>query len=694
MAVRRYSGVTGRSNRLINNKPPAVTAPDFDPLTWDQQGQPLSSRFNDFYFSRLNGLDESGYVYLHHNQLAQRWQRLQPGQAFSIGETGFGTGLNFLCCWQHWRQHAAPGTRLHFISVERYPLSSEDLHQALALWPQLTELAAALLAQYPPNCGGFHRLLFDQGQVQLTLIFDDASHALQQLDQRIDAWFLDGFSPAKNPQMWSSELFSAVARCSHQQSSFSTFTAASSVRRGLQQAGFAVSTAPGFGKKRQMLFGHYQAASALPSAQPWFDRPASVLTNLTRTDLTRTDNNNNNAAISIIGAGLAGACSAFALAERGCQVELFERGTYPGCGASGNPQGVLYTKLPATPTLSSRIHVNGYLYSLRLLQRQLTPGQDWAPCGVIQLALTSKEADKQRKLLAADHYPAALVRPITRGQASAMAGVPLTAGGLLFPEGGWVSPAALCRQLLSHPNIRCHFNQAIDSIHFDPQRQQWQLRAPSGMLLQQSATLIVANAHEAQHFPQLAELPLQAIRGQTSRVVAPSSRLNTVLCGNGYIAPATEQHYCFGASFAINDPDTRVRNSDHRHNLQLIEELSPQLAQQLAPQLTRAQGRVGFRCAAPDYLPIVGPVADAAAFLRDYAPLRSNAKTRIEIPPTHLPGLYVSLGHGSKGLITAPLAGALLADIILNEPAAIERELLQALSPARFLIRKIIKGTA
>jgi len=666
----------------MDNKPPLP-----DALEWDDQGQPLSSRFNDFYFSRLNGLEETAYVYLQHNQLTERWQTLRSGQTFSIGETGFGTGLNFLCCWQLFRQHATPGSRLHFISAERYPLSPEDLRQALQLWPQLRELAETLLAQYPPNCGGFHRLQFEQGQVQLTLIFDDASQAFQQLDHRVDAWFLDGFSPAKNPEMWTSELFSALARCSHQQTSFSTFTAASNVRRGLQQTGFTVKTAPGFGKKRQMLYGHYQDAAATvstqTSAQPWFDRPALPLDTPT--------------SISIIGAGLAGACSAFALAERGCHVELFERGAQPGCGASGNPQGVLYAKLPAKPTLSSRIHVNGYLYSLRLLQRQLEVGKDWSPCGVIQLSLNSKEADKQQKLLSAGHYPQTLVQAIDKEQASALAGVALTTGGLLFPSGGWVSPAALCQQLLSHPNIRCHFNQPIDKIHFDPKQQHWQLLDPSAMLLHQSKILIVANAHEARQFPALENLPLQAIRGQTSSVAAPPSpalspALTTVLCGNGYIAPASKQRYCFGASFDLNDPDTRVREKDQRHNLQLVEELSPQLAQQLAPQLPEAQGRVGFRCAAPDYLPIVGPVADADAFLRDYAALGRNAKARITTPPTHLPGLYVSLGHGSKGLVTAPLAGTLLADIILNEPAAIERELLQALSPARFLIRKIIKG--
>ncbi|MEH6470220.1 MAG: bifunctional tRNA (5-methylaminomethyl-2-thiouridine)(34)-methyltransferase MnmD/FAD-dependent 5-carboxymethylaminomethyl-2-thiouridine(34) oxidoreductase MnmC [Halopseudomonas sp.] len=649
-----------------------------DRLAWDDQGQPLSVRFNDFYFSRVNGLDETNYVFLQHNQLPQRWQSLKPGQSFSIGETGFGTGLSFLTCWKHWRLHAPRGCRLHFISAERYPLTRQELEQALALWPELAELSNALINQYPPACGGFQRLNFDQGRVQLTLLFDDATTAFEQFDGQLDAWFLDGFSPAKNPKMWSQQLFNSLAERSHEQTTFSTFTAASNVRRGLESAGFIVSKTPGFSKKREMLYGHYAATAKAGSDKPWFDRPKPT------PSLSEQP-------ISVIGAGLAGACSAFALAEKGCQVQLFERGAHPGCGASGNPQGVLYAKLPATPTISSRIHLSGYLYSLRLLKQQLTPGQHWSPCGVLQLALNPNEMAKQQKLLQSGQYPEALVRQLNTDQASEKAGYPLTSGGLLFPDGGWVSPAELCRQLLSHPNIRCHFNQTIDTIHFDDSRQQWQLHDPQGGLIAKSATLVVANAHEAKLFPQLAELAVKPIRGQTTSVQADSDRLKTVLCGNGYIAPAKQQQYCFGASFDLNDLDTSVRHSDNLENVALIDEMSPELAQQLAPKLDSAIGRVGFRCATPDYLPIVGAVPDSKAFVRDYALLSQDAKAKISTPATHLPGLFVNLAHGSKGMITAPIAGVIVADMVCNEPLAMERKLLQALNPARFIIKKLIK---
>ncbi len=660
-------------------------------LSWDEHGLPVSNQFGDFYFSRANGLEETGYVFLQHNQLPQRWQALKPDQAFVIAETGFGTGLNFLTCWQSWNQQPASTARLHFISVERYPLTTAQLTRALALWPQLAELAEQLLQQYPIIANGIHRLRFDHDRISLTLIFDDACHGLKNLNgQHVDAWFLDGFSPEKNPQMWTQALFSEIACSSAADATFSTFTAASSVRRALQSSGFTVERARGFGKKREMLYGlvhNKQATETLPTQQPnglstqlWFDRPIS----------SRSDPN---IPICVIGAGLAGASTAFALAQRGCKVELFERGSEPGCGASGNPQGVLYAKLPAVPTLHSRTHLSGYLYSLRILQQQLTAGQQWSPCGVLQLALDDKQQAKNDALLSQGHYPNNLVLGVNPQQASQLAGYPLTQGGLFYPGAGWVSPAKLCQQLLEHPNIVCHFNQPVDSIEYQPAQQRWTLLNTQRQQIATATILVVANAHEAKQFPQLAQLPLKPIRGQTTSVAANSiPELKTVLCGNGYIAPANNQRFCFGASFDLHNHDSNISPSDHRHNLELVEQVCPPLASQLEPQLPAAQGRVGFRCAASDYLPIVGAVPDHDEFISAYAPLGKDAKAVIDTPPSHLRGLFVNLGHGSKGLITAPLAGELLADLILGEPLAVEHKLAQALNPARFIIKKLIKG--
>ena len=201
-------------------------------LDWDDQGQPMSREFGDVYFSRASGLEETRHVFLAHNALAERFAALPADGRLCIGETGFGTGLNFLCAWQLFDRCANAEARLHFVSVERYPLAHEDLARALALWPELAPWAEPLLAQYVGIHPGFQRLSFAGGRVVLTLLIGDVLDCLPQLDARIDAWFLDGFSPAKNPQMWTAELFAQLARLSAAGATLATFTCAGFVRRG------------------------------------------------------------------------------------------------------------------------------------------------------------------------------------------------------------------------------------------------------------------------------------------------------------------------------------------------------------------------------------------------------------------------------------------------------------------------------
>jgi len=272
-------------------------------IDW-HDGVPYSRQFGDVYFSSDSGLNETQHVFLAHNQLEKRWQGLQSGH-FTIAETGFGTGLNFLCAWRLWDDCAPPTARLHFISMEKYPLTHTDLAQALSLWPQLARQRDQLQAQYHFLTNGFHRLVFDDGRITLTLLIGDVNDMLPQLAanlaaNKIDAWFLDGFAPAKNPEMWQQSLFNNMARLSHAETTFATFTSAGEVRRSLEKAGFAVNKVAGFGRKREMLCGQYMGQLQTKSA------PLQ-----------------SNAIV--IGGGISGCASAHALASRGWQVKLIER---------------------------------------------------------------------------------------------------------------------------------------------------------------------------------------------------------------------------------------------------------------------------------------------------------------------------------------------------------------------------------
>lgn len=649
-------------------------------LDWDDQGRPRSRVFDDVYFSDQSGLDETRYVFLEQNHLQQRFAALPEGGRLVIGETGFGTGLNLLCAWQLFDQHTAPGARLHFVSVEKYPLSRADLQRALGLWPELKPWADQLLAQYVAIHQGFQRLVLDAGRVTLTLLIGDALEQLPQLDAQVDAWFLDGFAPAKNPDMWTAELFAELARLAAPGSTISTFTSTGWVRRLLNGAGFKMKRTPGIGHKWEILRGEFlgwpSQTPAPPAIKPWFARPLA---------------HRGERRALVIGGGMAGCTTAASLAARGWQVSLLERHDSLAQEASGNPQGVLYLKLSAHGTALSQMIVSGFGHTRRLLQH-LQRGLDWDNCGVLQLAFNSKEAARQAQLAAA--FDPQLVHQLDQQQAQAQAGIGLESGGLFYPEGGWVHPPALCEWQARQPGIEIlTHHDALDLRKVDDQ---WQ--AFDGERLLASAPVVVlAGAAEVKRFAASAQLPLKRIRGQITRVpqTGSSQSLATVVCAEGYVAPPRLGEHTLGASFDFKSDDLTATAADHAGNLALLAAISPDLAARLqasslAPDTL--QGRAAFRCTSPDYLPIVGPLADSPAFAEAYAALRKDARQTPDIACPWLDGLYVNSGHGSRGLITAPLSAELLAAWLDNEPLPLPRSVAEACHPNRFALRTLVRS--
>jgi tRNA 5-methylaminomethyl-2-thiouridine biosynthesis bifunctional protein len=650
-------------------------------LDWDDQGRPYSRVFDDVYFSDKSGLDETRYVFIEQNRLAERFAALPQHGRLVIGETGFGTGLNFLCAWQVFEQHAPVDARLHFVSVEKYPLSPPDLQRALTLWPELKVFADQLLAQYVAIHQGFQRLTLANGRVTLTLMIGDALEQLPQLDAQIDAWFLDGFAPAKNPDMWTAELFVELARLAAPGSTISTFTSTGWVRRLLNAAGFKMKRTPGIGHKWEILRGEFLGWPAEVSApvpvKPWFARPAPL------TGERRA---------LVIGAGLAGCASAASLAARGWQVTVLERHADLAQEASGNPQGVLYLKLSAHGTALSQMIVSGFGYTRRQLEH-LQRGTDWDDCGVLQLAFNAKEAERQQQL--ADAFPEDLLQLLDQPHAQKLAGIGLASGGLYYPEGGWVHPPALCQWQASHPGI--HLKIHYDALELRKVEGQWQAW-DSERLLASAPVVVLAGAAEIQRFPESAGLPLKRIRGQITRLMqTPQSQaLSTVVCAEGYVAPARLGEHTLGASFDFKSDDLTPTTAEHVGNLAMLEEISHDLvtrlhADTLAPE--SLQGRAAFRCTSPDYLPIVGPLADSQAFNDAYAVLSKDARQVPDIECPWLAGLYVNSGHGSRGLITAPLSGELLAGWLDNEPLPLPRSVAEACHPNRFALRNLIRRT-
>ncbi|WP_460105979.1 bifunctional tRNA (5-methylaminomethyl-2-thiouridine)(34)-methyltransferase MnmD/FAD-dependent 5-carboxymethylaminomethyl-2-thiouridine(34) oxidoreductase MnmC [Pseudomonas sp. H2_G10] len=649
-------------------------------LDWDDQGRPRSRVFDDVYFSDKSGLEETRYVFLEQNRLQERFAALPVGGRLVIGETGFGTGLNFLCTWQLFAQQAVAGAHLHFVSVEKYPLSYADLQRALALWPELQPFAEQLLAQYVAIHQGFQRLVLDGGRVTLTLLIGDALEQLPQLDAQVDAWFLDGFAPAKNPDMWTAELFAELARLAAPGATISTFTSTGWVRRLINAAGFKMKRTPGIGHKWEILRGEFtgwpEQLPAPAAGAPWFARPAR---------------HTGERHALVIGAGLAGCATAASLAARGWRVSLLERHGALAQEASGNPQGVLYLKLSAHGTALSQLIVSGFGYTRRLLEH-LQQDVDWQACGVLQLAFNAKEGERQAQL--AQAFAPDLLHTLDRAEAQARAGVQLAHGGLFFPQGGWVHPPALCQWQAQQPGVQLLLHQ--EALTLQQVDGQWQAR-DGETLLTSAPVVVLAGAAEIKRFPFSAQLPLKRIRGQITRLpqTADSQALATVVCGEGYIAPARLGEHTLGASFDFASDDLTPTAGEHSGNLQMLRDISVDLLERLAADQadpTQLQGRAAFRCTSPDYLPIVGPLAHSEDFAQAYAVLRKDARQVPQTPCPWLEGLYINSGHGSRGLITAPLCGELLAAWLNDEPLPVPVGVAQACHPNRFAVRGLMRN--
>ena len=625
-------------------------------LAFAKDGTPWSEAYSDVYHSADGGPGQAEHVFLRGNGLPERWR---GRDRFVILETGFGTGLNFLATWAAWRADAQACRRLHYVSVESHPFTAADLAHLHRRWPEFAPLAERLRAQWPVLTPGLHRIELEAGRLVLTLMFGDARWLLPRLSARVDAFYLDGFDPRKNPDMWSPALFTRLARLAAPEATLATWSVSAAVRSGLEAAGFRCDKRPGYGRKREMLTGHLPpsaATSAGSAVRPAPERHALV-----------------------IGAGLAGSAICQRLAVRGWHITLLEGHPLPAREASGNLAGIVRPLLSLDDNIASRFTRAAYLHSLRAWSG-LAPPPRWSGCGVLQIARDAAHEAHQRDVAGVHVYPDEYVRFVDRTEASELAGWPLAHGGWHFPGGGWASPPSVCAALLADcgDTLEARYTQEVAGLRREAG--QWQALDDAGQVLASAPVLILASGAGALWLADTPGLPLRRVRGQVSHIPAaqlPDVRL--ALCREGYLTPATDGLVCVGASYDFDD-DPAPRVDGHIGNLMRLAHILP--GAQASIDAARLDGRVGFRCVPPDRLPVVGALpkglpADREARLRD-------------VP--RLDGAHVLLGLASRGLTWAWLAAELLASQLEHEPLPLETDLTQALDPARFLLRRLRRG--
>ena len=693
------------SQRPVTNssKPPASSIQTAK-LHWqlDDNGvtAPLSSEFGDVYFSKTDGLAESRHVFIDGNDLATRLANLRNFERFVIGEIGFGTGLNILAIWQLWQQIRPDNhSHLHIITTEKFPLSKTDLEQALSVWTELAGLSQQLIDNYPPPLAGCHRLNWFDERLTIDLWLGDATSSLSQVtgEGKVDAWLLDGFAPSCNQELWSADLLAQIARLSKNHTTLATFSVASAVKQGLKHHGFTLAKRKGFGKKREMLTASFQPK--LTSAnfcklyfrynkkiKPFFVTLPFTDTFESRRRQRRKANNvkgfelpNFSAitkplSVAVIGAGVAGLSSAYALAARGHKVTIFDK-AQPLAGASGNIRGFLAPKLTSLKRLETNLHAIGYLASCRFYP-YLT-----AQTGIKILQTTGCLDLLSHNRLQLDEvkdFPIEFARLLTAEQAKAKVGYEV-GQAIFLPNAGLITTANFAKAVLCHPNIsfqteelayfqQAYFQQDSDQVLLTfTERQQFFDHVILCMALDTcdflptikrfnhsrgQVTWFAVDEHDK---AQLPKLPLKY--------------------GSYYASfnQNSKRHVMLGASFVRDTLDTAPAVADHQMNVADLADAVPDWVNNtdmftVEKNLPHWQGRASIRSQTVDYLPLVGQVWQAGY----------ENKSRV----------WTFSALGSKGYAYAPICSELLAGLLCGEMLPLANKMVNSLSPNRKVIRR------
>jgi tRNA 5-methylaminomethyl-2-thiouridine biosynthesis bifunctional protein len=673
-------------------------------LSFQSDGTPYSEEFNDIYFDSQSGYQQSEDIFIHGNNISKRLQHANDN--FVIAETGFGTGLNFLLTLQAYSklQKIFPNysiEKLTFISVEKFPLSKAQLLKSLNSLPQLSHYSNLLLAQYPDfnNNAPLKEInaSFFNGNVSLKIIIDDATQGLSKIKTKhsglVDAWYLDGFSPANNPEMWSEQLFSQIGRLSKAQATMATFTVAGFVKRQLQQIGFRVEKKSHRGDRAQILTGVFQ------------QNPNTTKGYRLRPKIVKPQH------VSIIGGGIASACAAYALTKQGIKVTLYCKDKALSQGASSNAIAALYPLLHQQPDDISLFYQQAFWRAKSLYNEISEKGfnfpHDW--CGVLEIAYKESIAQRQKKFTELATWSKSLIHNIDANKASDIANIPLSYGGLFMPNGGWVDPQSLVNQMINaakktsrltvKTNILVDKIEQIPPIKEESQKEQahWRLLTSKGDF--EANVLIICGGAEIIDMEFIKQLPFSSVQGQVTSMSTNKTinALSTVICHKGYLTPSNSSYqnqgiHCIGATFKKNNTSIIATKEDDVFNMNMLSNCLPELNQKINwTEQDISASKARLRCMTPDHIPMVGAMPDIQKHIEDYPHLTKDKNWKYNQVAPAVKNLYVMMGFGARGLCSAPLAADILAADLCGTPYPVNNEMLFNLSPNRFVIRDIIR---
>jgi tRNA 5-methylaminomethyl-2-thiouridine biosynthesis bifunctional protein len=648
------------------------------PIAFDDRGHPVSALYGDVYKSRAGAFREAQAVFVAGCRLRERWC---ASEAFTVLELGFGLGVNFLATLAAWRADPARPARLNFVSVEAHPVAPSDLRRALAALAIDGDDARRLCEAWPLRTPGLHRLRFADDRVTLTLAFGDARRVVPGPQLAADAFYLDGFAPARNPGMWEPVLIKALARLARPDATLATYSAAAGVRDALAAAGFEVHLVPGFGGKRERIDAIYRPRwRTYPPPPPpprWPARRALV-----------------------IGAGLSGCHLASTLAARGWRVTLIDR--QPRVAAEGSSQPALADHLQVTPDdnpmarLSRAALLHRRTFWSRIDELVAMSGRAVAgepagrparslanfAAGKLQVADSPAEFERFVAMVERLRFPESFVRAVDTDAASELAGARLARGGLWLPMCGTADPGVACAAAIRRDDDAIAFIGSTAIAALRREDDEWLALDASGVVVARAPVAVLANAGDAVRLGGLASVSLRRLRGQTSTLgsgLLPG--LRAVIGGDAYACPLPGGRAVIGSTYDDGDALSPDPQADESNLRRLSRMLAPGALPDPLDSAAVESASVGFRFTARDRLPLVGALPDERA-ARAMAPdlLRND---RLPIP--RLEGLCGAFAFGSRGLLWSAIAAELVADALDGDPMPIERDLIGAVDPARFL---------
>lgn len=659
-------------------------------ISFNKDGSPTSDEFSDIYFDHNAEFSQSEQVFLNGNDIPNIWHSLPQNQkTFTILETGFGTGLNFLLTLKtfiKFKKQTQSDLKLHFISTEKFPLKKADLSRALSLWPEFKAQSEALLKQYQYDSVISKPMLFLHDSVSLQIYFCDSTQALEKihvpehsLNQGIvDAFYLDGFAPSRNPDMWKKPLFEQLARVAKRGASLSTFTVAGQVKRDLASVGFKLKKLKHDTIKSETLTANFIGFREGKPLAGYKIRPAIIKPQH----------------VSIVGGGLSSACMALALVKRGIRVTIYCQDSQVAQGASSNAIGAIYPLLHQKPDTISQFYQQGFEHALTLYKSLLEQGYHFSHGfnGLIDVCYKEALVNRQQVFTQQNCWPEDLIKAIDADTVNELSNITVNHPGLLYPRAGWVCPPELVQAILTAAKdsglCKIKTNHQIRSIK-PIGTERWLLTSNKGQ--KQVQHLVLCPGADGLKMPILDDIPLTQVRGQVSQMQSNQhiESLKTVLCHKGYLTPQNNGVHCIGATFEKNTDDIKPRNIDDEYNLNMLTKCLGNLANWQSKDVIASKARL--RCCTPDHLPIVGSLPNIELHKQYYAHLGKDKHWHIDAVSPVKTGLYVLTGLGARGLSSASLLADILASELCDEPSPVDEEMLFNLAPNRFIIRDIIR---